>query len=304
MARISRKKFNLRLYILGIVLTAMAATLIAVIALLASGLRYQTYPTSEHGDVKFFGKVKDGVPVSGTVYYEDGVRAQIVSGKAAEGNHKLTTWVLELKYTNGDTYEGESVYFLRHGKGTIEYSGGDIYQGEFVFDQMEGKGKYTYLSGDVYEGQFADNKKNGKGKYTWAPLSDGKFDTYEGEYADDKRDGEGTYVWADGTRYIGEYASDAKNGKGAMYFPDGAYYEGDFKNDTRTGKGKYKWASGDTYEGDFHKGTITGIGTYTWTENEERKDYTGYFENGKIVIVNEDASDIPVETLPIPADPA
>ena len=72
MARISKKRFNARLYIIGIVLTALVATLAFVGYLLSSGLRYQTYPTSEHGDIKFLGTVKDGVPVEGTVYYADG----------------------------------------------------------------------------------------------------------------------------------------------------------------------------------------------------------------------------------------
>ena len=111
------------------------------------------------------------------------------------------------------------------------------------------------------------------------------------------RSGNGTYVWADGTRYIGEFASDAKDGKGSLYFPDGAYYQGDFVNDTRTGKGFYKWANGDTYEGDFYRGAVTGKGTFSWSKNDERLTYTGYFENGKIVLVEEE------ETPPVTGEP-
>lgn len=287
MARISKKRFNKRLYAIGIAVTALIALGVFAWVLMSSGLRYQTYPTSEHGDIKFVGKVADGVPISGTVYYADGSTAEVVEGKAAKGEHEAETWVLTLHYSNGDVYEGETVYFLRHGEGEITYSGGDVYRGEFVFDDMEGEGTYTYLSGDVYKGEFADNKKNGKGIYTWAPLSDGTYDVYEGEYADDMRDGTGTYTWADGTRYVGEYTADAKDGEGSMYFPDGAYYQGSFINDTRTGSGIYKWANGDVYQGEFYKNAITGMGTYTWSVNEEKKSYTGYFENGKIVIIDE-----------------
>lgn len=289
MARISKKRFNVRLYIAGIILTALVGVCILVGFLISSGLRYQTFPTSEHGEIKFFGKVKDGIPVSGTVYYSDGTTAEVSDGKAVEEKNGLQTWTLTLTYENGDVYEGETVYFLRHGEGTMTYSGGDVYEGEFFFDDMEGEGTYTYFSGDQYKGEFSKNKKNGKGTYKWAPLSDGSFDSYEGEYVDDMRDGSGTYVYADGTRYIGEYTADAKNGEGSMYFPDGAYYQGSFIDDTRTGQGVYKWANGDTYEGDFHKNAITGKGTYTWLENEERKSFTGYFENGKIVIVEEES---------------
>lgn len=290
MARISKKRFNKRLYAVGIVLTALIGLGVFAWVLLSSGLRYQTYPTSEHGNIKFVGKVLDGVPISGTVYYADGSTAEVIEGKAAKGEHELETWVLTLEYSTGDVYEGETVYFLRHGEGKMTYSGGDVYEGEFFFDDMEGEGVYTYLSGDQYVGEFSENKKNGKGVYTWAPLSDGTFDTYEGEYADDMRDGQGTYVWADGTRYVGEYTADAKDGQGSMYFPDGAYYQGSFINDTRTGSGVYKWANGDVYVGEFYQNAITGTGTYTWSENEERKSYTGYFENGKIVIVEEEAT--------------
>lgn len=296
MARISKKRLNVRLYIAGIIVTALAAVGVFAGILLSSGLRYQTYPTSDHGDIKFLGKVKDGVPISGTVYYADGTTAEVTDGKAAKGSHTLETWVLTLTYSNGNVYEGETVYFLRHGEGKMTYAGGDVYEGEFCFDVMEGEGTYTYLSGDQYVGEFSDGKKNGQGVYKWAPLSDGTFDSYTGGYVNDMRDGDGTYIWADGTRYIGEYAADAKDGQGAMYFPDGAYYQGDFVADTRTGKGVYKWANGDLYEGEFYKNAITGRGTYTWSVNEERKSYTGYFENGKIVIVEEDSnSDAPVD---------
>lgn len=289
MARISKKRFNKRLYAIGIALTALIALFVFAWVLITSGLRYQTYPTSQHGDIKFVGKVKDGVPISGTVYYADGSTAEVMEGTAAKGKHEIETWVLTLHYSNGDIYEGETVYFLRHGEGKMTYSGGDVYEGDFFFDDMEGKGTYTYLSGDQYVGEFSANKKNGKGVYTWAALSDGTFDSYEGEYVDDMRDGKGVYIWADGTRYEGEYAADAKDGYGSMQFPDGGHYQGSFINDTRTGSGIYKWANGDVYEGEFYKNAITGKGTYTWSVNEERKSYTGYFENGKIVIVDEES---------------
>lgn len=291
MARISKKKFNLRLYILSIALTALAAVAILFSILYSSGWRYQTYETSNHGAIKFVGKVKDNHPISGTVYFADGSTAEVLSGtrdKEAGADTGLDIWVLKLQYENGDLYEGQTASFLRHGKGKLTYSGGDIYEGSFHFDDMEGKGTYTYLSGDLYVGEFSQNQKHGKGTYTWAPLSDGSFDTYTGEYESGKRSGKGVYQWADGTIYEGEFAEDAKDGKGTIIFPDGSSYEGDFVADTRTGKGVYLWANGDRYEGEFHKNAITGMGTYTWLENGERKDYTGYFENGKIVLIEEE----------------
>lgn len=292
MARISKKRFNLRLYIAGIILAALAIVGILAIVLYSNGWRYQTYDTSNNGKIKFLGKFEDNVPADGTIYYADGSTAKVLSGgsdKAASADTGMTVWKLKIQYANGDVYEGQTVHFLRHGIGKLTYGGGDIYQGEFHFDDMEGKGTYTYLSGDRYVGEFSKNLKHGKGTYTWVAGSDGTFDTYEGEYVTGKRCGKGIYTWADGTRYEGEFAEDAKDGKGKITFPDGASYEGDFIADTRTGKGVYLWANGDKYEGEFHKNAITGMGTYTWIENGERRDYTGYFENGKIVLIEENA---------------
>ncbi len=287
MARISKKRLNVRLYIAAIILVALAAVCVFAGVLLSSGFRYQTYPTSQHGEIKFLGKVKNGVPISGTVYFADGSTAEVVEGHPSETEHEPALWDLKLKYSNGDEYEGECLYFLRHGKGKMDYSAGDCYEGDFVFDRMDGEGKYTYVSGDQYVGEFSDGKKNGRGIYKWAAAEDGSFDSYEGEYVNDLREGKGTYIWADGSRYIGDYASDAKDGSGTMYFSDGSYYKGDYVDDVRMGSGLYKWPSGDTYEGDFYKNAITGMGTYTWSVNEERKSYTGYFENGKVVIIDD-----------------
>lgn len=291
MARTSKKKFNIRLYLLAIALTALAAVGILAIVLHIGGWRFQTYETSQHGTIRFVGKVEHDIPISGTVYYSDGMTAKILSGASdptASKELDLTVWNLQLQYKNGDVYQGQAVSFLRHGSGTLTYAGGDVYEGEFFFDNMQGSGTYTYLSGDRYVGEFSQNQKDGKGSYQWAPLSDGSYDSYEGDYVQGKRSGKGVYIWADGTRYEGDFAEDAKDGKGIITFPDGSSYEGDFVSDTRTGKGIYIWANGDRYEGEFHQNAITGMGTYTWVENGERRDYTGYFENGKIVLIEED----------------
>lgn len=291
MARISKKRFSLRIYLVAIILTALAAVAVTIGIITSSGARYTTYPTSEHGKIKFVGKVdKDGAPIEGTVYYADGLTAEVSQGKAAgksEGEEGLDLYDLKLVYSNGDVYQGETVYFLRHGNGTLTFAGGDRYEGEFVFDDMEGSGSYYYLGGDVYTGEFADNQKNGQGTFRWAAADDGSFDSYTGQYRDDARNGEGVYTYADGTIFQGSYVWDAKNGHGSLQFPNGDRYEGEFVNDYRTGKGTYTWASGDSYTGDFYRNSITGYGTYSWVEGVNRKDYTGYFESGKIVLVEE-----------------
>lgn len=292
MARISKKRFSLRIYLIAIVLTALAAVAVTVGIIMNSGARYTTYPTSEHGDIKFVGKVdKSGIPIEGTVYYADGLTAEVSKAKTAvksQGEDGLEVYTIKLTYSNGDIYEGETVYFLRHGSGTLTFAGGDRYEGEFVFDDMEGKGSYYYLGGDEYTGEFADNQKSGQGTFKWAPEADGSFDSYTGRYQNDARNGEGVYTYADGTIFQGSYVNDAKNGQGSLQFPNGDSYTGEFVNDYRTGKGTYTWASGDSYTGDFYRNSITGYGTYSWIEGVNRRDYTGYFESGKIVLVEED----------------
>lgn len=295
MARISKKRFNLRLYLLAIVLTALAAALVTGLLILNSGARFFTYPTSEHGDIKFVGKVNDeGVPIKGKVYFTDGLSAEISDARAAgksEGAEGLPVYYLKLTYSNGDIYEGETVYFLRHGSGKLTFAGGDRYEGDFVFNVMDGNGSYYYVGGDEYTGEFADNQKDGIGTYKWAADDNGNYDSYTGGYHNDMRSGEGVYTYADGSVFEGSYANDAKNGKGRLQFANGDLYEGDFVNDYRTGEGSYTWASGDEYIGEFYRNAITGYGTYNWTEGANRKDYTGYFENGKIVIINESDED-------------
>lgn len=325
MARTSKKRFGLRLYILAIVLTALVAVAVTIGIIINSGARYTTYPTSEHGDIRFVGKVdKDGVPTEGTVYYSDGLTAEVssISDKSkqaatssaaatsavtsAQGENKdLPVYKIKLTYSNGDVYEGETVYFLRHGVGTLTFSGGDRYEGEFVFDSMDGEGSYYYLGGDVYTGEFAANQKNGRGIFTWSADDDGSYERYEGEYKNDLRSGDGVYTYADGSRFEGSYLSDAKNGSGKMVFANGDVYEGDFVNDYRTGEGSYTWASGDKYVGEFYRNAITGYGTYTWTEGTNRRDYTGYFENGKIVLIEEEVGEgeeVPLTEEEAPAE--
>lgn len=299
MARISKKRFSKRLFLLAIIITAILATFTVGVVILSSGVRYTTYPTSEHGEIKFIGAVDDNeMPIRGTVYFADGLTAKIEPAKSStvsstikgENGETVNVYSLKLTYSNGDVYEGETVYFLRHGKGKMTYSGGDIYEGDFVFNNMEGYGSYYYLGGDSYEGEFVDNQKNGEGIFKWAPDEYDRYDCYVGSYQNDLRSGKGTYTYADGTVFEGYYANDAKNGKGTLKFANGDTYEGDFVNDYRTGSGAYTWFTGDQYVGDFYRNTITGYGSYTWNERGDRRDYTGYFENGRIVLIEETPS--------------
>ena len=89
----------------------------------------------------------------------------------------------------------------------------------------------------------------------------------------------GTLFFSDGDRgYVDGKA-------GTIKYSNGDVYEGGFKGDLRHGDGKYIWANGETYTGEFASGNMHGYGTYTWPEG--RPSYTGYFKDGKIVVVDD-----------------
>lgn len=285
----SRRSISLKNFILLVLLASLLLVGSLFAALYFSGLRWLSYNTDEHGTVRFVGRVdRNGDPVSGKVYYPDGSSAKLsYEGETltySDGS-SIKGRIVKLDYGSGKVYRGEITAMLRDGNGALSLEGGDLYEGSFAYDEFSGKGIYYYENGDVYAGEFKNGVKWGSGTYKWA-TDDDKCDVYVGSFKNNLRDGNGKYTYADGTVYEGEYKNDAKNGKGRMTFASGAVYEGEFKNDLRSGKGKYLFANGDVYEGDFYMNTITGYGSYHWADGE-RADYTGYFENGKIVTVEE-----------------
>lgn len=64
-------------------------------------------------------------------------------------------------YFNGDTYDGQWQYDMKHGYGIYKYSqSGDLYDGNWVNDMRDGYGKFQWKSGDMYEGYFKNNQVN------------------------------------------------------------------------------------------------------------------------------------------------
>jgi len=43
-------------------------------------------------------------------------------------------------FANGDSYDGNWLHGLRHGKGTMKYHSGDFYTGEWDHDKRHGEG--------------------------------------------------------------------------------------------------------------------------------------------------------------------
>ena len=234
------------------------------------GARDTNITLSDGEQIRFTGLFdKDGNPISGTIYYANGLSAEIdlEAGKVT--------------YSDGTVFLGKlDADYRRSGQGRITWPNGDSYEGDFVSDKLSGNGVYTFQSGDVYEGEFVEGKKHGKGKYT---AFDGSY--YEGDFENDLRHGKGKLVTSDGGVYEGDFVKGIKSGYGTYAYPNGDSYEGEFSGDLRPGNGKYVWSNGETYTGEFAAGNMNGYGTYTWPEG--RPSYTGYFKNGEIVVVND-----------------
>lgn len=211
---------------------AVAALLVTFIILYAFvGLRYVNDKTME---LKFVGRVKGGVPVSGKIYYYDGR-----IGELDAVNKTITT-------DAGDKYVGALSGYLPHGKGTLTKADGTVFDGDFYEGYCTGNAIIAYVGGDVYEGQVDHESREGKGKYV---KPDGT--TYVGSFKNGEKNGFGITSFADGSVYIGQYKDSVKDGKGAYLFSEGDLYVGDFSLDKRTGKGIYLWAKSEEYSSEF-----------------------------------------------------
>lgn len=247
--------------LLMVFLFALICVIITALIVFLLGYRY----TSTDEGIKFFGKYKNGLPYNGTVYYPNGLRAELDYEKST------------ITYNNGDIYEGEITGILRNGKGKMTYySTGESYVGPFVNDKITGIGVYYFSNNTVYSGSLVDNKKEGYGEITY---SDGS--TYKGNFSNDMMNGYGVYVWADGSKYEGSFINNIKNGVGKYTFASGEIYNGNWENDMRSGYGEFTWTNNEMYKGEFVNGQMHGNGTYSWPDGRV---YSGYFENGKIIV--------------------
>jgi len=156
----------------------------------------------------------------------------------------------------------------------------DKYDGNMLYGVMEGYGTLFWKDGSYYSGQFANNSKAGEGTLFYS-----NGDIFTGEWVDEKKTGQGKYMFTEGGEYSGGFSSGAQNGEGKfdiLYNPatdDWEYFKGEYDGGYRK-KGSYKSNTGDTYEGEFSsgQGAYGGQGKYIWSCE---KTYTGYFKSGK-----------------------
>ncbi|KAI3425374.1 hypothetical protein D9Q98_009138 [Chlorella vulgaris] len=150
-----------------------------------------------------------------------------------------------LNYSNGDSYTGETLGTLRHGRGKHTCSNSDIYDGQWRYDKRDGTGKMTFQRGVKYEGHWRDDKAHGSGA---AQYENGGI--YVGEFQNDHRWGWGTHYFPQGDKYEGEWVDDQITGKGRMTYADTSYYEGEWLGGKRvTGKlvagdGSFEYSGG------------------------------------------------------------
>ncbi|KAI7844470.1 hypothetical protein COHA_001973 [Chlorella ohadii] len=160
-----------------------------------------------------------------------------------------------LQYSNGDSYEGETLGSLRHGRGKHTCSSGDVYDGQWRYDKRDGRGKMTFVRGLQYDGEWKDDKAHGQGA---ARYENGGV--YVGEFADDVRSGWGTHYFPNKDKYEGEWAADTMTGKGRLTYADGSFFEGEWQAGLRV-KGRFVEADGSSeYSGGWRNDQRHGYG--------------------------------------------
>lgn len=100
------------------------------------------------------------------------------SGRIVTGiNRKNKIIEGEIRYPNGDLYNGSILEGMANGKGKMIYSAGGEYDGYFMRDKKEGKGTWLMNTGNTYTGGFKNDQFDGNGKvnYQSGDIFEGKF---------------------------------------------------------------------------------------------------------------------------------
>lgn len=221
----------------------------------------------------------------------------------------ITVEAKEVKYPNGDYYNGGWKKGQPNGIGKMIYVNGDTYEGNWKDGEQDGFGKMTYDYGDIYEGNWKDGEPNGIGKMQYANGC-----IYEGEWVTGEAIGQGKCTDKFKNIFEGHFEKDRPR-TGKLILKDGGYSEGEFLSSSIinyivslsescklyngiceklvqyeehfTGKilnGNYdegrltlsngEWFEGKWIDGKFYNGTCSN-----YIQNNER--FTGMILNGK-----------------------
>jgi hypothetical protein len=173
------------------------------------------------------------------------------------------------------TYEGDTLYGMKHGTGRL-YSDGQLwYEGQFADNRLSGHGK-LYIGGKLYyEGTFANNRPDGSGILYY---SNGHV--YEGGIKESLPDGKGRLTFAGKTLYDGEWKAGFMDGLGKLMDEAGQpYFEGLFVQDRRNGYGVLKENGRIVYDGEWKNDKMEGTGKSY--DRDGKIEYAGEWKDNK-----------------------
>ena len=219
----------------------------------------------------------------------------------------------QMRYDNGDVYEGDYKKNERHGNGKYLYANGDIYQGNWKDNRFSGRGKFINANGrETFDGYWKSGKKHGLGTWfkdgitiegTWEndkltsslsnsetndeiKIVDGKVqrvenvdDLFECILSDDGLPDMCRYP--NGDTYRGQWKDGKRHGQGQMIYNIGSVYVGQWKENMKHGKGKYISGGsfkGNIYEGQWLEDKSHGFGKAIYGNGNI---YTGHFTSGR-----------------------
>jgi serine/threonine protein kinase len=170
------------------------------------------------------------------------------------------------------SFSADPVSGLVSGTGQIRWDNGDRFEGRLVKGVKEGKGRFVWANGQEYNGDWSADKPNGRGSLKFA-----NGNRYDGDIRDGQPHGQGTTRFQNGDVYTGNWVRGVLNGRGVLQFATGDRYEGEIRNGVPEGQGKTRFRSGDTYVGQWSHGKHNGQGRYTWQSGNY---WEGEFRDG------------------------
>ena len=163
------------------------------------------------------------------------------------GHGKVTYEARGTQYYVGGWHDG-----TRHGQGVMRYTSGNTYDGQWQHNHKHGSGTMHWHTHHItYTGQWADDQPNGQGCYKWTTsgrlsLHHPLYNTYRGEVQGGERHGRGSFLYADGGEWHGEWKAGKKDGSGVWVWVNGSEMVGEWKDDELQGEqARQQWAERD-----------------------------------------------------------
>jgi hypothetical protein len=185
-----------------------------------------------------------------------------------------------IRFSNGETYQGEVRDSKPHGRGILRGVDGQSYEGEFSQGRPHGKGIWKYADGSVYDGQWASGQPHGRGKQVWKNGA-----SYEGDWVRGQQSGRGKFTFPDGSIYDGDWLAGQQTGQGKTVWKDGSSYDGAWSGGKQNGQGTGRWPDGTTKSGTWADGKLVGKGVEVLAQGERLEvEYVDNKPNGKGIL--------------------